>query len=126
MLPSLRRCSSYKDTIRNLAVDGNSRVIVQGFTGKASTFHSQIAIDVGTNIVGGTSPNKGGTSHLGLPVYSSVKEAVRYLKPHVTSVFVPPALAADAIIDAVENEVPLIVSVAEGVPTHDQLRVSRA
>lgn len=83
-------------------------------------------MDFGTNIVGGTSPGKGGREHLGKPVYNTVREAVRDLKPHVSSVFVPAILAADAIIEAIEAEVPLIVAYAEGVPTHDQLRIRDA
>lgn len=78
---------------------------------------------MGTNIVGGVSPGKGGQMHLDRPVFGSVKEANHHLKPHATAVFVPALLAADAIIDAIENEIPLIVSVAEGIPLQDQMRV---
>lgn len=100
--------------------------MVQGFTGKASTVHTKISIDMGTNVVGGVSPGKGGQTHLDRPVFNSVREAVNHLKPDVSSVFVPPALAADAIIDAIEAEVPLIVAVAEGVPAKDQMKIMAA
>lgn len=81
---------------------------------------------MGTNIVGGVNPGKGGEIHLDRPVFGSVKEAVQKLKPHATALFVPALLAADAIIDAIEQEIPLIVSVAEGIPLHDQMRVMAA
>ncbi|KAI5478811.1 hypothetical protein MNV49_004543 [Pseudohyphozyma bogoriensis] len=80
----------------------------------------------GTNIVGGVSPNKGGTTHLGVPVYSTLKEAVKQLQPDVISVFVPPLLAAPAILEAVDERVPLIVSVAEGIPAHDQMLIHQS
>jgi succinyl-CoA synthetase alpha subunit len=110
-------------TIRNLAVGPETRCIIQGFTGKMSTFHTKLSLSMGTNIVGGVSPGKGGQIHLDRPVYSTVKEAVQYLKPHATGVFVPAALSANAIIEAIEYEIPLIVAVAEGIPLHDQMRI---
>ena len=96
--------SSYADTIPNLAAGPHSNVIVQGFTGKASTTHTHISIDMGTNVVAGVSPGKGGTKHLGgRPVFNSVKEVLDAgIKVDATSVFVPPALAADAIIEAIQ------------------------
>jgi succinyl-CoA synthetase alpha subunit len=120
--------SSYADTIGNLAAGPHSNVIVQGFTGKASTVHTQISLDMGTNVVAGVSPSKGGTKHLGgRPVFNSVQEVLDAgIKVDATSVFVPPALAADAIIEAIRAEIPLIVSVAEGVPVKDQFRVMEA
>jgi succinyl-CoA synthetase alpha subunit len=111
------------NTIRNLAVGKETRCIVQGFTGKMSTFHTKLSLSMGTNIVGGVSPGKGGQTHLDRPVYSSVKEAVQELKPHATAVFVPALLAANAIIEAIENEIPLVVAVAEGIPLHDQMKI---
>lgn len=119
---------SYSDTIKNLAAGPHSNVIVQGFTGKASTVHTSISIDMGTNVVAGVSPGKGGTKHLGdRPVFNSVREVLDAgIKVDATSVFVPPALAADAIIEAIQAEIPLIVSVAEGVPVKDQFRVMEA
>ncbi|KAJ1585603.1 hypothetical protein NDA12_004028 [Ustilago hordei] len=116
--------SNYSDTISNLAQGPQSNVVVQGFTGKASTVHTSISLSMGTNIVAGTSPNKAGTSHHDRPVFSSIKEILDAgIKVDATSIFVPPALAADAIIEAIEAEVPLIVSIAEGVPVKDQFRV---
>ncbi|PWY98505.1 NAD(P)-binding protein [Testicularia cyperi] len=123
---SSRAAGSYSDTINHLAAGPHSRVIVQGFTGKASSVHTKISIDMGTNVVGGVSPGKGGQTHLDRPVFNTVREAAEKLKPDCTSVFVPPALAADAIIEAIEAEIPLIVSVAEGVPAKDQMKVMAA
>ena len=119
---------TYSSTIPNLAVGPHSNIIVQGFTGKASTVHTQISLDMGTNVVAGVSPGKGGTSHLnGRPVFNSVRETLDAgIHVDATSVFVPPALAADAIIEAIHAEIPLIVSVAEGVPVKDQFRVMEA
>lgn len=116
--------SNYVDTIPNLAQGPHSNVIVQGFTGKASTVHTFISLSMGTNVVAGTSPNKAGTNHLDRPVFSSVKEILGSgIRVDATSIFVPPALAADAIIEAIDAGIPLIVSVAEGVPVKDQFRV---
>ncbi|SNX82946.1 related to succinyl-coa ligase [gdp-forming] alpha-chain, mitochondrial precursor [Melanopsichium pennsylvanicum] len=116
---------SYYDTIPNLAAGPHSNIIVQGFTGKASTVHTQISLDMGTNVVAGVSPGKGGSKHLGgRPVFDSVQEVLDAgIRVDATSVFVPPALAANAIIEAIKAEIPLIVSVAEGVPVKDQFRV---
>ncbi|KAH8928237.1 putative succinyl-CoA ligase subunit alpha, mitochondrial-like protein [Atractiella rhizophila] len=120
--------SPYTSTIPNLSLasKANSRVVVQGFTGKASLFHNTIALNYGTNIVGGVSPGKGGQKMFDRPVYSTLKEAVNELKPDASLVFVPPKLAADAIINAIEEEIGLVVAVAEGIPTHDQLKIMHA
>lgn len=118
-----RRSSYESSTIVNLRIDKNTRVIYQGFTGKAATINARDTIEYGTNIVGGVSPGKGGQEHLGLPVFDTVKEAMEKVKPHATSVFVPAQFAAAAIIEAIEAEVPLIVSVAEHIPIHDMVRV---
>ncbi|VTT74955.1 unnamed protein product [Fusarium fujikuroi] len=120
---SSTRTSPYDRTIRNLKITGQTRVIYQGFTGPAATINAKDTISYGTNVVGGVSPDKGGRSHLGLPVFNTVKEAMREVKPDVSAVFVPAKFAAAAILEAIEAEVPLVVSVAEHVPVHDMLRV---
>jgi succinyl-CoA synthetase alpha subunit len=107
----------------NVWVDKNTRVICQGFTGKQGTFHSQQAIDYGTNMVGGVTPKKGGSTHLGLPVFNTVAEAVDDVKPDASVIYVPPPFCANAIIDAIENEIPLVVAITEGVPQQDMVRV---
>jgi succinyl-CoA synthetase alpha subunit len=105
-------------------IDKNTRVICQGFTGKQGTFHSQHAIAYGTQMVGGVTPKKGGSLHLGLPVYNTVQEAADGLKPDASVIYVPPPFAADAIIDAIKAEIPLIVCITEGVPQQDMVKVS--
>ncbi|SPO34952.1 related to succinyl-coa ligase [gdp-forming] alpha-chain, mitochondrial precursor [Pseudozyma flocculosa] len=118
--------AGYASTLRNLAAGPHSKVIVQGFTGKASTVHTAISMSMGTNVVGGTSPGKGGQTHLDRPVFNSVREAVQACQPHASSVFVPPALAAGAVLEAIEAEVPLVVCVAEGLPAKDQMKIMSA
>eukprot|EP01036_Dinobryon_divergens_P032265 gene32265-41816_t len=104
-------------------IDKDTRVICQGFTGKQGTFHSQGALAYGTKMVGGVTPKKGGSLHLGLPVFNTVQEAADALKPDATVIYVPPPFAADAIIDAVRAEIPLIVCITEGVPQQDMVKV---
>jgi len=104
-------------------VNKYTKVVCQGFTGKHGTFHSQQSLDYGTQLLGGITPKKGGTTHLGLPVFNTMKEAKEALKPDATAVYVPPPFAAAAIIDAVENEIPLIVAITEGIPQHDMVNV---
>jgi len=104
-------------------VDSNTKVICQGFTGKHGTFHSEQALKYGTKLVGGVTPKKGGQVHLGLPVFNTVKEACEAVQPDATSIYVPPPFAAAAIIDAVENEIPLVVAITEGIPQHDMVNV---
>jgi len=116
---------AYESTLHNILAPDNARVLVMG-TGKASQFHNAVAQKFGTNIVGAVAPGKGGHEFLGKPVYGSLREGVEETQPYAIEVFVPPRSAADAIIDCVENETPLIVSLAEGIPTHDQLRVQSA
>ncbi len=107
-------------------VGAETRLICQGYTGAQGTFHSQQAIDYGTNMVGGVTPGKGGTSHLELPVFDTVDEAIRKTGANATAIYVPPAFAADAILEAIDAELPLVVCITEGIPVQDMLPVKRA
>ncbi len=104
-------------------VDKNTRLLVQGITGAKGQFHTDKCIEYGTNVVAGVTPGKGGTKVLGVPVYNTVKEAKLATKANATMIFVPPAFAADAIFEAIDNEIELIVAITEGIPVHDMLRV---
>jgi succinyl-CoA synthetase alpha subunit len=110
----------------SILIDKNTKVICQGFTGKNGTFHSEQAIAYGTRMVGGVSPGKGGSRHLNLPVFDTVQEARRATGADASVVYVPPAGAADAICEAIDAEVPLIVCITEGVPVIDMVRVKRS
>jgi succinyl-CoA synthetase alpha subunit len=107
-------------------VDKNTRVLCQGFTGRNGTFHSEQAIAYGTRMVGGTAPGKGGSIHLGLPVFDTVAEARRETECDASVIYVPPAGAADAICEAIDAEIPLIVCITEGIPVLDMVKVKRA
>jgi len=110
----------------SILIDKNTKVICQGFTGKNGTFHSEQAIAYGTKMVGGTSPGKGGTSHLGLPVFNTVAEAKEKTDCDASVIYVPPAGAADAICEAIQAEISLIVCITEGIPVLDMVKVKRA
>ena len=118
-----RQHRSYDDTIQNLLIGSETRVIFQGFTGRQGTANAKESLAWGTKIVGGVKPNSEG-EHLGLPVLPSVKRAMEVLKPHATGIYVAAHQATAAIEEAIEAEVPLIVAVAEHIPLHDILRVS--
>ncbi|MES2964796.1 MAG: succinate--CoA ligase subunit alpha [Bdellovibrionota bacterium] len=108
-----------------IMIDKNTKVICQGFTGAQGTFHSEQAIAYGTKMVGGTSPGKGGSMHLGLPVFNTVREAVEKTKANASVIYVPPPGAADAIMEAVDAELDLVVCITEGIPVLDMVKVRR-
>jgi succinyl-CoA synthetase alpha subunit len=114
------------DHVMSILIDKDTKVICQGFTGKNGTFHSEQAIAYGTKMVGGTSPGKGGTTHLGLPVFNTVAEAKERTDCDASVIYVPPAGAADAICEAIQAEIPLIVCITEGIPVLDMVKVKRA
>ncbi len=107
----------------SIIVNKDSKVLVQGFTGSEGTFHSEQMLEYGTNIVAGVTPGKGGKTHLGVPVFNSVSEAVDELEINISIIFVPPMFAADAIMEAVESDIKTIVTITEGIPTADMIKV---
>ncbi|MGM0680429.1 MAG: succinate--CoA ligase subunit alpha, partial [Pseudomonadota bacterium] len=109
-----------------ILVDNTTRVIVQGFTGKQGSFHAEQAIEYGTQLVGGVTPGKGGTTHLERPVFNTVADAVRETGANASMIYVPAAFAADAILEAADAGIEVIACITEGIPVLDMLRVKAA
>jgi len=109
----------------SILVDKNTKVICQGFTGSQGTFHSEQSIAYGTDFVGGVTPGKGGQTHLGLPVFNTVKEAIDKTGATATTIYVPPPFAGDAIIESADASIPLIVAITDGIPIHDMMKVKK-
>jgi len=109
----------------SILVNKNTKVICQGFTGSQGTFHSEQSIAYGTNFVGGVTPGKGGQTHLDLPVFNTVKEAMDKTGANATTIYVPPPFAGDAIIEAADADIPLIIAITDGIPIHDMMKVKK-
>lgn len=124
-LQFIRYISNFEATRPNLYINKETRLICQGLTGKQGTFHGEAALKYGTKLVGGVNPGKGGQKHLGLPIFTTVKEAKAAVKADATVIYVPPNAASAAIIDAIEAEISLIVCITEGLPIHDMVKIKQ-
>ncbi|MBK4775303.1 succinate--CoA ligase subunit alpha [Candidatus Pantoea edessiphila] len=109
----------------SILIDKNTKVICQGFTGKHGSFHSKQALDYGTKLVGGVTPGKGGTIHLGLPVFNTVREAIEYTGATATVIYVPVQFCMDSILEAIDSDVKLIITITEGIPTLDMVTIKK-
>ena len=107
----------------SILLDDNTKVLIQGFTGKEGSFHAEQMINYGTNVVGGVTPNKGGQEHLGLPVFDTVKDCVLETKATASVIFVPPPFASDAIMEAIDSNIELIICITEGIPAADMTKI---
>ena len=107
----------------SVLVDKSTRLVVQGITGKEGTFHTKQMVEYGTNVVGGVTPGKGGTTHEGIPVFNTVADAVREAGANASVIYVPPSFAADAIMEAADAGIPVVVCITEGIPTLDMVKV---
>ena len=110
----------------SILINKETKVICQGFTGSQGTFHSAQALEYGTKMVGGVTPGKGGQTHLDLPVYNTVQEAIDRTGANASVIYVPPPFAADSILEAIASEIELVICITEGIPTIDMLKVKRA
>jgi succinyl-CoA synthetase alpha subunit len=109
----------------SILVNKNTKIIVQGITGKEGSFHALACKEYGTKVIGGVTPGKGGTTLEGIPIFNSVRESVKEVGPNVSMIFVPPPFAADAILEAADSEIPLIICITEGIPVNDMVKVKR-
>src|SRR3982751_2737947 len=110
----------------SILINKNTRVICQGITGAQGTFHTEQAVAYGTKMVGGVTPGQGGQTHIGLPVFDTVGEAAKQTAAEASVIYVPPPFAADSILEAIDAEIPLIVTITEGIPVLDMVKVKRA
>ena len=121
-----KKCLTFGEllkTLMGILVSRNSKILVQGFTGTEGSFHASQMIEYGTNVVGGVTPGKGGSTHLDRPVFNTVADCVKQTSADVSIIFVPPAFAADAIMESAEAGISLVVCITEGIPTQDMVKV---